>query len=176
MLTFTSLGSGTLRCVGAAKPFVVFPPKADGKELQLMAVPDESPSHDVLSWPGEYDRGGITVKGIGHGDGQQVSFLVEAEGMRCAFPSTPLKEWAEADIEKLGDVHVLLLPGDGDLKIAQKLLDDVDPRIVFLVPGKDGSIHADLLKACGAMNSEPVSEYKLKGSLPTEAREVVVFG
>lgn len=176
MLTFTTLENGTLRCVGAPKPFVVFPQKSGGTDLQLMPVPDESPSHDVISWPGEYDRGGVTVRGIGHGEGQQVSYMVEADGYRCAFPSSPLKEWSDEDIEKLGDIHVLMLPGDGDLKIAQKLIDDVDPRILFLVPGKDGKIHEDLLKASGAVGKEVVSEHKLKGGLPVEGREVVVFG
>ncbi len=175
MLTFTSLGHGTLRCAGAQRPFVVFPAKADGKELQLMPVPDESPSHDVLSWPGEYDRGGITAKGIGHGEGQQVSFLVEADGTRCAFPSMPLREWSDEDLEKLGDVHVLTIPGDADPKMALKLLEEVDPRVLFLVPGKDGGINPEILKASGATEKEPVSEYKLKGALPVEGREVVVF-
>ncbi len=177
MLTFTYSGGYSLRCVGGNKPFVVFPDaKASGDDLLLLPSPEETPPSSSISWPGEYDVADITVRGIGHEEGQKVSYMVEVEGIRCAFPCAPLTEWSDMDIEHLGDIHILAIPGNDDLKKAQKLIDDIDPRILFLVPGKDGAIHAELLKAYGAVGKEAVKEFKVKGGLMSEGREVVVFG
>lgn len=175
MLTFTSSGNSTLRCTGAAKSFVVFPEAPSKSDLNLYDSPQEFPDHDNLSWPGEYDIGGITVRGIGHLEGQKISYLVEADGYRIAYPAQPLEDWTDHEIELLGDVHVLVLPAE-DPKRCQMLIDEIEPRALFIVPTKDGSMNADVLKACGAIDKERVKEYKLKGALPAEGREVVVFG
>ncbi|HVW66488.1 MAG TPA: hypothetical protein VHA78_02025 [Candidatus Peribacteraceae bacterium] len=174
MLTFTSLGGVTLKCSGGPRPFIAYPKKPEEGTLCLLQSPEEMPSHERLSWPGEYDISGITVKGIGHMEGQKVSYVVDVDGVRIAFPASPLDDWSDEDIEKMGDVHVLVLPAE-DVKKCQTLLDEVDPRVLFIVPGSDGSLHPDVLKACGAIDKEHVSEFKLKGSLPSEGREVVVF-
>lgn len=175
MLTFTPLGGPSLKIAGGAKPVVAFPPKIYPDTINLLAGPEEQPPKDAISWPGEYDVAGITIRGIGQLEGQKVSYLVEVDGVRIAFPASPLEEWSEFDIERLGEVHILVLPGE-NAKVCQLLLDEVDPRAVFLVPATDGSIHPDVLKLCGAVGKEAVSEYKLKGALPVEGREVVVFG
>ena len=174
VLTFTSLGGHSLRITGGQKAVSVFPGKNAEGDMNLLPSPQEEGPDNAISWPGEYDVAGITVRGIGHGEGQQVSYLIEDDGTRCAFPCSPLLEWSEEDIERLGDVHVLALPAENS-KVVQKLLDEVDPRVLLLVPGKDGKLDSDVLKVCGAVGKEQVSEYKLKGSLPAEGREVVVF-
>lgn len=156
-------------------PVVSFPDKLAAGSINLIQSPQENPNREQLSWPGEYDVAGITVRGIGQMEGQKVSYLVEADNTRIAFPSPPLDVWEDTDIERLGDVHVLVLPAE-DVKLCQKLIDDIDPRVLILVPGADGSLHPEVLKAAGAADKEHVSEYKLKGSLPQEGREVVVFG
>lgn len=175
MLTFTSPGGSSLKCSGGARAFVVFPTKPEKDVLCLLPVPEESPVKERISWPGEYDIAGITIRGIGQNEGQKVSYVVEVDGVRIAFPASPLEEWADEDIEKMGDVHVLVLPAE-DAKKCQTLLDEVDPRALFIVPAHDGSLHPDVLKLCGATGKEHVKEYKLKGSFAAEGREVVVFG
>jgi hypothetical protein len=175
MLTFTSLGGHTLKCTGGPRAFVVFPKKPEAGMLSLFPSPEENPAKEFISWPGEYDIGGVTIKGIGQAEGQKVSYVVEADGIRIAFPASPLEDWANEDIEKLGDVHVLVLPAE-DPKKCQTLLDEIDPRVLFIVPAEDGTLHPDVLKACGAIGKEQVKEYKLKGAFGAEGREVVVFG
>lgn len=175
MLTFTHLSGSSLRVVGGGIPVVSFPEKPVEGVVNLLASPQEFPSRELISWPGEYDVAGVTVRGIGQQEGQKVSYIVEADNMRIAFPVTPLQAWSDADIEHMGEVHILVLPAE-DPKLCQTLLDELDPRILMIVPGSDGSIHPDVLKGCGAVDKEVVSEYKLKGALPQEGREVVVFG
>lgn len=175
MLTFTHIEGSSLRVAGGDKDIVVFPKKDPGGDvIRILSVPEEEPTPNVISWPGEYDRAGTTIHGIGQSEGQQVSFVVVEDGVRIAFPSSPLLDWSDSELEMLGDVHVLVLPAE-DAKLCQKLLDEIDPRVLMLVPASDGSLHPDVLKACGAQGKEQVSEYKLKGS-PAEGREVVVFG
>lgn len=175
MLTFTHLGGVSVKVTGADMPVVSFPETSAAGSINLLQNPQENPSREQLSWPGEYDVAGITVRGIGHMEGQKVSYLVEADDVRIAFPASPLDSWEDADIERLGDVHVLVLPAQ-DVKLCQKLIDDIDPRVLILVPAADGSLHPEVLKAAGAADKERVSEFKLKGALPQEGREVVVFG
>lgn len=175
MLTF-SLSGTALRIAGAKRDVVIFPQSdAPSEDLLLLEKPQERPVNGIISWPGEYDVAGITVRGIGHDEGQRVSFMVEADGIRCAFPCSPLHDWADEDVEKLGDIVVLAIRGDEEPRKVQKLVDDIDPRILFLLPGKDGAIQEELRKICGAQGREPVSEYKVKSSLPTEGRDVAVF-
>jgi hypothetical protein len=175
MLTFTHIDGPTIRVTGAAKPIVAFPAKHAEGEISLISSPQDEFNHDIVCWPGEYDIAGITIRGIGQDEGKQVSFSVEADGYRIAFPSTPLQEWTDSDLEKLIDIHVLVLPAE-DVKKAVRLLEEIDPRLLFIVPGKDGTHDQDVLKQCGAVGKEHVSEYKLKGALSAEGREVVVFG
>lgn len=177
MLTFSLLKDSTLRIAGAKKDILVFPKdKVSGDDLVLLPSPQESPSNAVISWPGEYDVAGITVRGVGHDEGQRVSYAVEADSIRVALPNTPLHEWTEDEVSGLGEIHVLVLRGDDDAKKAQKLLDEIDPRLLVIIPGADGAFNDDLLKICGAQGKEHVDEHKVKGTFGVEGREVVVLG
>ncbi len=175
MLSFTHLAGPSIKVSGGEMPVVSFPEKILAGAINLLDAPQESPSREMLSWPGEYDIAGISVRGIGHLEGQRISYIADIDGTRVAFPCSPLAEWEELDIEHLGDVHVMVLPAE-DVKKCQRLIDEVDPRVLIIVPPRDGSMNAEVLKACGAADKEQVDEYKLKGSLPAEGREVVVFG
>lgn len=156
-------------------PVVSFPSKSVEGAINLLPSPQEFPNREQLSWPGEYDIAGVTVRGIGQQEGQKVSYVVETDGIRVAFPATPLEAWDDADIERMGEVQVLVLPAE-DPKLCQALLDELDPRVLIIVPAADGTLHPDVLKSCGAADKEHVTEFKLKGSLPQEGREVIVFG
>jgi hypothetical protein len=172
MLTFSAAAGGVSVSGGARRVSVFSKGKED--DVHLLAAPEEQPSGNTISWPGEYDVAGITLRGVGHEEGQQVSWLAVIDGVRCAFPSSPLRDWTDAEIEALGDVDILLLPAE-EPKAAQKLIDEVDPRVLILIDGKNGKIHDDVVKHCGAQGKVTVAEYKQKGSFPAEGREVVVL-
>jgi len=141
----------------------------------LHALPQEGDSNDQISWPGEYDFGGVTIRAMGKGENDQVSYIITAEDMRCGFMSAPLFELTEADTEVIGDLDVLVVPA-GDVKAVQKLLEEVDPRVIIPVKTGDEKSYRDVLAACGGKDLEEVKEVKLKKStLPTETREVYVL-
>jgi hypothetical protein len=156
----------------------VFPPEIPAKPAGentffLMGTPQETDRGDVISWPGEYDFGGITVRGIGQGEGQ-VSFVVIMEGIRVGFLSAPLQTWSSRETELFGDLDVLCIPS-GNTKFVQDIIEEADPRVLIPVPA-DPQTYADVLRICGANEIEPVADVKLKkANLPKENREVYVL-
>ncbi len=171
MLTFTSLGGTSVRLTGGTKPFVVFPAKPEHKDaIVLMPNPQEENTDSMLSWPGEYNLAGVSIKGIGHLEGQQVSYVLEADGIRIAFLSAPLQDWTDKQMELVGEIDVLVLPVS-DSKLTQKLVDEFDPRILLLLRTDAKDAYDAVAKIIGV--KETVEEYKLKGSLPAEGREVI---
>ena len=157
------------------------PKKLPERGYALLAEPRDEHNASIISWPGEYDYGGMTIRGLGDpstssGGGSHVSYVVTTEGLRCGFLSSPLGSWNEQEIELLGDLDVLVLPAE-DAKLVQTIVEEVDPPVVIPLPGKDPKVYREVLQACGAKEVAPVSEVKLKkSSLPTETREVYVLG
>jgi hypothetical protein len=175
MLTFTSTKNAVLRCSGGEKPLEVFPSGDQASDaINLLSTPEEMQSDGAFSWPGEYNRSGVTIRGIGHGEGEQVSFVSEIAGVRVAFLSAPLQEWNDHNLELLGDVDILVLTSENP-KLIQKLLDEIDPRVLILKPSGDKKIDEEVVGICGAQDAEVTNEFKLKGSLPAEGRQMVVL-
>ncbi len=175
MLTFSALTSTSFRLAGGPTTVTVFPESADkagAKEITLLSKAQEKDTDGAISWPGEYNLGGISIKGIGHDGGKQVSYVADVDGIRCAFLSAPVNDWTDKQIEAVGDVDVMVLPA-AETKLTQKLVDEFDPRVLILLPGDDKTALAAVEKVIGV--KERVSEYKMKGSLPSEGREVVVL-
>lgn len=175
MITINSLGGKTIKCDIDGKTVVAFSgTPAKDADLTLLAAPEDEVKKGVISWPGEYDVGGLAVRGIGHEEGKKVSFVIDNGTVRIAFISTPLHDWEDHNLELLGDIDILCLPAD-DAKIAQKFIDEVDPRVLIPLPTKDEATFTELLKAIGAQDKEIEKEYKQKGGLPAEGREVVIL-
>lgn len=175
MITITSLGGQTLSCDIDGKTVVSFSEgPAKDADLTLLVSPEDEVTKGVISWPGEYDVGGLAVRGIGHEEGQKVSYVLDNGTVRIAFISTPLHAWSDYNMELLGDIDIMCLPAD-DAKLAQKFIDDVDPRVLIPLPTKDETTFTELLKAIGAQGKEIEKEYKSKGGLPAEGREVVIL-
>ena len=141
----------------------------------LHALPKDGNSNDEVSWPGEYDFGGVTIRALGKGETDQVNYIISTEEMRCGFLSSPLFELTEQDTEVIGDLDVLVIPAE-DVKAVQLFVDEVDPRVVIPIKMKDEKTYREVVAACGGKDVEEVKEVKLKkGSLPTETREVYVL-
>lgn len=173
MVTLSS-ASGTACRVAAGKLTIdVFPAKA-GSNLCLLPHPEQDGKEKAISWPGEYDFEGMTLKGVGQQMGKQVSYTCYFEGVRCAFVAAPVQTWSDADLQALGDVDVLVIAAD-DPKKVQALVEEVDPRVVMLFKTKDGDLPG-VAKALGVKELQPVDEFKAKGgSMPSESRQVVVL-
>jgi hypothetical protein len=173
VLTFTSTDGRSLTVEAGKKKLAFFPSKPASGALSFFSKPDEVPAKETISWPGEYDMGGISIRGIGQQEGGHVSYVFETEGVRCAVLPAPLHDWTDRDLELLGDVAVMAVQGD-DPKLAQKIIEEVDPRVLIPLASEKSTVN-DVLKVVGAVGTEPMKEWKLKGNLPAEGRQVVVL-
>jgi len=175
MITIKSLGGASLWLDINGVTVTAFPKEVSGKtDITLLGSPEEEVATGTVSWPGEYDIKGVAIRGIGHDEGQRVSFVLDDSKVRIAFVSSPLHVWSDYNLQLLGDVDILCLPAD-DAKIAHKFIDEVDPRILIPLPTSDEATFIELLKIVGAQDKEIEAEYKLKGGLPVEGREVVIL-
>lgn len=175
MITIHSLGGKSVKVDLNGTVIVAFPNEINEKaNINLLGAPEEKVQSGIVSWPGEYDIGGIAIRGIGHDEGQRVSFVLDDSKVRIAFIASPLHEWSDHNLQLLGDVDILFIPAD-NAKIALKLIEEVDPRVLVPLPTKDEVVFVELLKAVGAQDKEIVAEFKLKGGLPVEGREVVIL-
>lgn len=176
MITIASLSGAACTVKTDDASFTVFPEKTPKDGWALLSHPEEQfTSSKIVSWPGEYDFTGITVRAIGQEEGRQVSYACIAEGVRMAFVAAPVLTWADSDVERLGDIDVLVTAADDPKKVTA-LVEAVDPRIVLLIKTKGGDLPG-VAKACGLAQLQPVNEFKVKhGSLPQDARQVVVLG
>ena len=175
MITFSSHGGLSVECVLDKTTLIAFPQNKDAKaDIVLLGELEDEPTHERISWPGEYDISGIAIRGIGHDEGQRVSFAVDMDGVRIGFLASPLHDWSDHELELLGNIDILCFPAD-DPKLAQKLIDNIDPRVLIPLSNGDAKMYEEVLKVSGAQGKTPEAEYKLKGSLPQEGREVVVL-
>lgn len=174
MITFSALSGGACRIVSPTITCEVFPETVQRETWTLLSQPEESMRPKVVSWPGEYDFGGMTVRGIGQEAGKRVSYTCQLEGIRFAFIGSPVLEWNDAEIEALGDIDILVIAAD-DPKKVNTIVEDVDPRIVILYEAQKGST-ALVAKAIGVA-AQTVKDFKVKsGAMPTESRQVVILG
>lgn len=175
MITFSSSENAACTVTTDAATFDVFPVKITPDTWSLLSHPEESlDNKKVVSWPGEYDFGGVTVRAIGQEAGKQVSYACHTENIRMAFVDAPILEWTDTEIEKLGDVDVIVIAADNAKKITP-LIEAIDPRVIILFSVKGGDL-AGTAKACGASSPETVAEFKVKpSSLPSDSRHIVVL-
>ncbi|OGJ63950.1 hypothetical protein A3C37_02535 [Candidatus Peribacteria bacterium RIFCSPHIGHO2_02_FULL_53_20] len=174
MLTFTSPdGRSLLIETGNKTKLAFFPSKPVVGALTFLSKPEEEPGKSIISWPGEYDINGVSIRGIGQKEGGHVSYVIEAEEVRIAILPAPLHDWTDHELEVLGDVAIMAIQGD-DPKIAQKIIEEVDPRVIIPLASEKSSAN-DVLKIIGAVGTAAVPEWKLKGGLPAEGRQVIVL-
>lgn len=94
---------------------------------------------DVISvdWPGEYDVADFAFKGVDvHGDEEStIAYVFHSTDGNVAWMGEMNTYPSEKIIEKLGDVHVLILPvGGGDVlkpKEAFRLVEALEPAVVI---------------------------------------------
>ncbi len=151
----------------------------------------------VLQEPGEYEIGGVSIRGIGsfHDDkkgelrGSNTIFVFEADGLRFAHFGDLGHKLGEGVIEELGTIDVLMLPVGGfytvDAQVAAEIVRSIEPAITipmhYQVKGLSSDIHDkltpvdDFLKILGMSveNLEKLSVKKMDIS-ETESKVVVL--
>lgn len=141
----------------------------------------------ALTGPGEYEIGGVFVTGIttSNGNGKNVSFAYEYDGLTVAHLGDISKIPTQSQLDALGQVDILLLPvgGGGTINGSQaaELVSMVEPNIVVPMHYKLPKLKIELeeverfLKEMGVNEPEIEETLKIKrSSLPEETQIVLL--
>ena len=132
-----------------------------------------SPHDDqmTIDWPGEYDVAEFAFKGLECQQGKQpiTAYVFSGQHGNIAWMGE-MQEYPDKEfIERLGDIHVLIVPvGDGDVmnaKNAFKLVEALEPMVV--IPICHGGKREGLQKFFKEMDvkpPEPQKDYEFKRS------------
>jgi len=149
----------------------------------------------LIEGPGEYETHEIFIKGIpafhdnqeGKNRGLVTIYKIEAEGMNvCHLSDFGQKELTSEQLEKIGEVDILMIPVGGNYTIGPKeaatIVSQVEPKVVIPMHYKLPGLKLDIegvdkfLKIMGqeAVAIEPKLKVSLK-DLPQEETKIVVL-
>ena len=147
----------------------------------------------VINGPGEYDVKGAYIKGIysyhdnnkGLDRGANTIYVIESEEMKiCHLGDLGQKELVDTQLEKIGEIDILMVPVGGTFTInseeAVKVINQIEPSIVipmhYKIPGLNIKLDKaeDFLKEIGA-HQETTEELNIKKLDLGEEMKVVVL-
>ena len=126
--------------------------------------------------PGEFEHKGVSIQGIDPDEGNDTIYLCTIEEMTLLFPALLEERISEEAAKEIGDVDILFLPlgEEGSLKVkdAQKLISDIDPRVVIPM------LYSDIneFKTAEGIADGEVDVLKIKKiDLPQEERKFYIL-
>jgi len=145
----------------------------------------------IINSPGEYEAKGIFIQGINasHGEkrGDVIIYIMDIEGMKVCHLSDIGQELTDEQVEKIGDVDILMIPVGGiytvDGEGAQKIINQIEPKVIipmhYQIPGlkldKKLESVSSFLKTMGHEEIQAESSLKIKkAGLPPETKIVVL--
>ena len=155
---------------------------------------EANPEAFIIDGPGEYERNGISVRGIssfhdkseGKERGLNTIYVIKAEDLTvCHLGDFGQDKFEDHQLEEIGDVDILMIPVGGtytiDYKEAVSVISQIEPKIVIPMHYKikDLKVNIDgpekFLKEIG-LTAEKVDKLKIsKKVLPVEETKLVVF-
>lgn len=135
----------------------------------------------LIEGPGEYEIKEVFIQGIssfhdsslGRERGQNTIYIIETEGIKiCHLGDLGQKELSPEQIEKIGEVDILMIPVGGIYTISAKetvrIMSQIEPRIIipmhYQIPKlkvKIGSLDG-FLKTVGVKTIEPQNKLSIK--------------
>ena len=170
------------------------PPKAQADIITFSHNPDSQAIKAdgfIINAPGEYETRGVFIYGVpiqnNTKDGKENAtiFKINSEDLTIAHLNNLNQELNDEQLERLGNVDILLLPVGGhgalDAKKATEIVSAIEPRIVipmhYQIPGlksKLDSVEA-FVKESG-LPSEKMDKLKIaKKDLPAEETKIVIL-
>ena len=156
-------------------------------------VGDANPEAFIIQNPGEYEKQGIAVRGIAsfHDDkqgaerGPNTIYIYKAEDITICHLGDLGHLLADAQVEAIGDIDVLMIPVGGtytlDAKTAAAVIGQIEPKIIipmhYKVPGLEVMLDGveKFIKELG-LDPEKTDKYKIsKKLLPAEEMKLIVF-
>ncbi len=147
----------------------------------------------LIDEPGEYDIKDVFIQGISieadekeKEEGKKEAaniYIIEAEGIRvCHLGSIKGKELKNGQLEKIGNVDILMVAVGEDAQASSKIVSQIEPRIVipmsYYIPKLKVKLKKvdDFLKVMGGKSAEPQNKLSIKRKdLPKEGREIMIL-
>ena len=149
----------------------------------------------VAQGPGEYDVKAVYIEGIsafhdssqGKERGDTTIYTIEAEEMRlCHLGDLGQKELLPEQLERIGEVDILMIPVGGiytiSAKEAVKIMSQIEPKVIlpmhYKIPGLNIQLEPldNFLKAVGIKKLESLPKFSIKAKgLPIEEVKIVAL-
>jgi L-ascorbate metabolism protein UlaG (beta-lactamase superfamily) len=179
--------------------------KPPSQSADMVLVTHNHPNHNntkavggepfLISGPGEYEIKDVYIQGIpswhdekeGKERGGNTIYVIDAEDLRvCHLGDLGQNELTDEQLEKIGEVDILMVPVGGVTTISEKeavkIISQIEPKITipmhYSIPKlkiKLGGVEG-FLKNLGikSMTPEPKLSIKKKDIMPEEAKIVVL--
>ena len=149
----------------------------------------------VIEGAGEYEVKNVFVQGVpsfqdnveGKERGGNIIYVIDAEGIKiCHLGDFGQKELSEEQLEKIGDIDILMIPVGGNYTIsakeANKIMSQIEPKITIPIHYQLPKLKiklshlSEFLKVFGIKNLEPEKKLLLKKKdlLGDEAKIIVL--
>ena len=167
----------------------------NNKKAVSSPVPGQNPF--IIEGPGEYEIKGVFILALPSFVSQNLGgqgihkintiYVIETEEMRlCHLGMLQQKELSDEQLEKIGDIDILMIPVGGiytiDSKGAAKVISQIEPKIVipmhYHLPKLKEKLEGidKFLKAMGAKSIEPQNKLSIKKKdLPEEGTKIVIL-
>lgn len=157
-------------------------------------VGEINPEAFLIDGPGEYEKQGISVRGIqsfhdksgGKERGLNTIYIIKVEDMIvCHLGDFGQDKFEEHQLEDIGDIDILMIPVGGvytiDYKEAINVISQIEPKIVIPMHYKIKDLNINLegpekfLKEIG-LTPEKTDKLKInKKTLPAEETKLILF-
>lgn len=130
----------------------------------------------IINTPGEYERRGVSVQGIMLDGLDKPIYIIHTEEMSLCYPDGLNHELDEETEKLIGDIDILFVPlgesGSMPLKMAQKFISDIDPRVVIPMLYSD----IEQFKSAEGIKDGEIDQLKIKkAELPAEERKFFIL-
>lgn len=157
------------------------------KEVREIFAPvEESGKVFLIDSAGEFEKSGIFVSGLRTGEDRRLIYMIEAEDIHILYCGALPKPLADADLEKIENIDILIVPvgGHGTMsaKEAAEFAAALEPRIVipvqYHIPGIKEHLDGPeaFIKAMGGKAEEPAAKLKIiRKDLPQDTTKIVLL-
>ena len=149
----------------------------------------------LIQGPGEYEIKGVYIQGIdsfhdaslGKEKGQNTIYTIEVEDLRlCHLGDLGQKELTPEQVEKIGEIDILIIPVGGvytiSAKEAVKIMSQIEPNIVIPMHYQIPKLKIKLeeldrfLKSMGIKKIEPLPKLSIKKKdISSEEAKIIVL-
>ena len=135
----------------------------------------------IINSPGEYEIKEVYIQGISsfidnpekkEENIETVIYIIEVEEIRiCHLGSFGQKELNEEQVEKIGDIDILIIPVKEN---AKKIISQIEPKIIIPMYSQKENL-AQFIKSMGIKSPEPLSKLSLKKKDILEETKIIVL-